>query len=267
MKPGVLKSVAAAAGYEFRMQIRRKALWIVMAVFGLLSVGPLLFLMYAPTEPSSLQPARLEGMSPAQLVGRWALVTQFWLPVALGLLLADRLPRDQRVGTVELFETLPARFGVRFVGKYLGATLATLVPVFLAYAAGLCYFAAVRGEPVLFPLGLAAFATVNLPGMLFVAAFSVACTSVLGVPLYQFLLVGYWFWGNTLNPDLMPTLSGTWLTPLGEYAANGFFGAKLMDSADAAAWEGVASVGLLLALGALALLCAHRYLRWQRARW
>ena len=41
---------------------------------------------------------------------------------------------------------------------------------------------------------------VNLPGLLFVAAFSVSCPVILWVPLYQFLFVGYWFWGRP-GPD------------------------------------------------------------------
>jgi hypothetical protein len=100
-----------------------------------------------------------------------------------------------------------------------------------------------------------------------VAAFSVSCPAVLWVPLYQFLFVGYWFWGTLLSPEGgIPTLSGTWLNPRGEVAANGFFGARTLYANGSYAWEGAASIALLLGLGILALFVARRYLGWQRAR-
>jgi len=137
----------------------------------------------------------------------------------------------------------------------------------LIYAAGISYTAVVRGDPGVIPLALAFFAAVNLPGLLFAAAFSVSCPVVLWVPLYQFLFVGYWFWGNLIPVGFdMPTLSHTILAPLGEYAANGFFGTQQVP-ARATVLEGALSVSLLLGLVALALLCAHKYLRRQQAQW
>lgn len=268
MKPGFWGGVAGATRYEFWMQWRRKALWISLLVFLALSYQPFNFMCF-PYLSIYMDPACFRDLAPEQLIGRWSLVVQFWMPVALGILLADRLPRDRRTGARELLDTFPAAPGGRLLGKYLGTTLAALFPVFLVHTAGVLYFAAARGEPAILLLGLAAFATVNLPGFLFVAAFSITCTTVLWVPLYQFLFVGYWFWGNLLNPvGPIPTLSGTWLTPVGGYAANGLFDAEndAYGSADAAAWEGFASISLLLALTALALYTAHRYLLWTKEK-
>ena len=33
------------------------------------------------------------------------------------------------------------------------------------------------------------------------------------------MYVGYWFWGNMLAPSFLPSLTGTLLTPIGDYAA------------------------------------------------
>ena len=254
-------TIIGATIYEFKMQLRRRALWITFLLFGLALV--LSRLTLTPWGPYS-------GDLPVpHLLANWSLSVQFLHPVAFGILLADRLPRDPRTRVSELLDTLPASHGARFLGKYLGATLATLLPVLLTWAAGIAYIAADRGAPGTVLSGLGAFAAINLPGLLFVAAFSVACPVVLWVPLYQFLFVGYWFWGNLIPTSptgtTMPTLSHTLLTPLGEYAANGFFGTE-QASVRATAWEAAASVSLLLGLAALALLCAHRYLRWQRAQ-
>lgn len=245
-----------ALRYEFMMQLRRKALWITFLVFSL----ALLNLTGSPWTRWS------EGLSVPHLVANWSLAVQFFHPIAFGVLLADRLPRDRRTKVQELLDTLPASLGSRFLGKYLGATLATLVPLILIYAAGIIYIAASRSDLSALPLALAAFATINLPGLLFVAAFSVSSTAVLWVPLYQFLFVGYWFWGNLIPVGFdMPTLSRTILTPFGEYMANGFFGTR-QTTVRAAAWEGVASMSLLLALGALTLYGGYRVLVWQRDR-
>lgn len=250
-------AVTGATAYEFKMQIRRKALWIVMAVFVIWGIAQFGYVYFQTPVALPL----------AHTVAGWSMMMQAVVPVGFGIMLADRLPRDRANKVDELFETLPSPPGGRLLGKYLGATLATLVPVFSAYAAAMTVVAVERGEVWTVPLGMLSFATVNLPGLLFVAAFSVSVPAILWVPLYQFLFVGYWFWRTLLSPEgPIPTLSGTWLNPLGEHAANGFFGARTLYANDASVWEGAASVALLLGLGALALLCAHRYLRRQRAR-
>ena len=243
--------LAGAIRYEFLMQIRRPALWIVVAVFCLIFTTLI-------TSPWNM----FQDLNTSQNVARWALSVQFLHPIAVGVLLADRVPRDGRTGASELLETLPASSAGRFVGKYVGATLATVVPVALVYTAGLLYVLLDSADPMAVPLGVAAFLTINLPGLLFVAAFSVACSVVLWVPLYQFLFVGYWFWGNLVAPPFfVPTLSGTILMPVGEFAANGLFDAQTV-MFRATALEGAASIGLLLGLAALALVGG--YALWRR---
>ncbi|HEX6548580.1 MAG TPA: hypothetical protein VF134_07565 [Candidatus Dormibacteraeota bacterium] len=68
-----------------------------------------------------------------------------------------------------------------------------MVPLFLAYAVNLVYLAGRFGDVTLvrfLPFILIAVVT---PGLLFVAAFSIACTEWLPVPLYAVLFTGYWF--------------------------------------------------------------------------
>jgi hypothetical protein len=240
--------------YEFQMQVRRPAVWITFLLFSLL-------LML--TGLGGFGNLKNLGMDTPldEVVTRWATMIQMFMPIAFGILLADRLPRDRRTRVGELFDTLPAPAAGRLVGKYVGSTLATLVPLVVVYASGLGYLLVKRGDPWVLPLGLAAFATINLPGLMFVAAFSVAVPVVLWVPLYQCLFVGYWFWGTMLPPEgAIPTLSGTWIEPAGRYALLALWYDEY------AAWEGLASIGLLLALGALALLGAHWYLRWAKVQ-
>jgi ABC-2 type transport system permease protein len=68
-----------------------------------------------------------------------------------------------------------------------------------------------------------AYLVLVLPGLAFVAAFGLVMPRLVGVRLYQVLFIGYWFWGNLVPQHVMPTLSGTWLTPIGKYADAGLF--------------------------------------------
>lgn len=246
--------------YEFRMQLRRKALWIATGIFFALT----LFVSQGPWQfPSS--------MLVIQILAFWTQELQTFMPVAFGILLADRLPRDRLLRADELLDSLPGSPSERFLGKYIGATLATLLPLFLIHLAGVVYVAVDQASAEAIPLGLAMFAAASLPGLLFVAAFSISCPVVIWVPLYQFLFTGYWFWGNWLlqGPQSslyipVPTLSGTLLTPAGYYAATGLFGVPDF-VLRATAWEGLSSIGLLVAFGVAALDAAHRYLTWRKS--
>lgn len=259
MRSGILPVTLGATGCEFKMQLRRKALWIALLgtslimyiwIRGMWSVPPVLPLSVA--------------------VGDWAIRCNAILPVVYGVLLADRLPRDQRLHLTELLDSFPAPAGSRLTGKYLGSALATAIPIFLAYCTGIVAILVDRHDPLTLPLALAAFVAIILPGLLFVAAFSVATPAILWVPLYQFLFVGYWFWGNLLSPSYgIPTLSNTLLTPAGGFAASGFFNHHTADITTISGntipgWEGALSIVALLGCGALVLLAAHRYLAWQR---
>lgn len=248
------------------MQLRRKVLWIVTGLFCLMTVSGFgLGLWNYPESSRSGEMVPPESEPLVEVVAGWSVVVQFVLPLAVGVMIADRLSRDRKTRADELLETLPASFGGRLFGKYLGATLATLVSLLLVYAGGIAYVAVDRGEVMALPVGLLTFVAINLPGLLFVAAFSVACPAVIWVPLYQLLFVGYWFWGNMLTPGTgIPTISGTILTPIGGYVSAGLFGWRLPWIPEATAWEGVASIAVLLVLAALVLVCAHLYLERQR---
>jgi ABC-2 type transport system permease protein len=246
--------------YEFKMQIRRRALWVTfICVVLLLTIrggGDIRYLLSNPDHLPLLT-----------MTGQWARSMNFIFPIAVGVLLADRLPRDRRTKVDELLSTLPAALSVRIAGKYLGSMLATIIPVFLFYCIGTGCLVYQSHNMLAIPFALLAFAAIMLPGLVFVSAFSIACPSILWVPLYQFLFIGYWFWGNMLNPSNgIPTLSATLLTPVGGYMASGFFGDNEQLISHATALQGVASLLLLLTIAIFVLYVLWRYLLWQQAR-
>lgn len=255
MTDGGWSALRGAAFYEFRMQLRRRAVWIVPLVVSVVAF----FDAFGPwPDPNyTTLPER---------VAAWAQAVQSLLPIGVGVLLADRLPRDRRTGVGELLEATPAAVGGRLLGKFAGATVATFVPILAIYAVGVGLVAADERDWRTIPLALLAFLSINLPGLLFVAAFSVVCPALIWVPLYQFLFVGYWFWGNVMPPDLgIPTLNGTLLTPIGDFMTAGFFGASGTWVLAAEPWQGALSILLLLGAAAAALAAGGWYLAWHQA--
>ena len=248
--------------YEFRMQVRRPAVWIALGLLALLiTAGGAGFreLLFYPLQSTSL----------VDIVGRWTIRMNFIFPVGIGVLLADRLPRDRRTRVEELFWSMPGALSARIMGKYLGSMFATLLPVFLLYVLGIGCILYHSQDPRALLLALEMFSAIVLPGILFISAFSIACPAILWVPLYQFLFTGYWFWGNMLGPRIgIPTLSQTILTPAGGYMAAGFFGVPAFQIFDfrVTTLQGVESLLLLLSTTVLVMVVLWYLLKWQQAR-
>ncbi len=259
-----LSIFSGALRYEFLMQIRRRSLWITYAVFTLL-LGAIVFSNDSSTIYKVL--VHPETVPLREAVVYWATMVNYLFPVVVGVMVADRLPRDRRTKVQELLITTPGLLSTRILGKYLGSTLGAITPILLIYIGSIAYIIYLMHNIMAIPLAIAAFATVVLPGLLFISAFSLACTALMWVPLYQFLFVGYWFWGNLFPPNRgIPTLSNTLLLPLGGNAALGFFGVQSSNVAHATVLQGVASIALLLGIAALVIIALHYILRWQQAR-
>ncbi len=249
-----------ALAYEFRMQIHRRAVWITFIALGL---------FFTQFHQPWFRPINTPASA---AIIYWTGIVQSFLAVAAGLLLADRLPRDRRTKVDELLNTLPSTVNARVFGKYLGSTIATLVPMFVIYSIGTAFILFRWHTFQALPVALASFTAIALPGVMFIGAFSIACTAILWVPLYQILFVGYWFWGNLLPDVGIPTLSTTILTPVGGYMCTGFFNQQGQEGVcspgiqGATAFQGVESILLLLVLAILVIFALTGYLKWQQAR-
>lgn len=247
--------------YEFRMQARRRSLWIVFAGIALIMLAVM---------PGDIinSGQSLRGMNLLQQVAAVTFDIS-WLPViGIGIFLADRFPRDKSHRVDELFESTAGTLSTRLAGKYLGCLLGTLLPAFLAYGLAMCALALLKHTLLVLPLSLVAYTASVVPGVCFVTAFTLACTSVIWVPLYQFLFIGYWFWGNMLGPGMgLPTLSATILTPRGSFIAAGLFNIPPVTPGMPAAslLTGMASMLLLLLIPLLVMLLFYRSLKWEQS--
>lgn len=256
-----LKVMWGVLRYEFRMQIRRPALWLAFLCIAFLVgrsvVSQLQDLFFQQAHFSTLQ-----------FAADIAFLTNWLAPLGVGILLADRLTRDRRTRVDELLNTLPGTLKMRLLGKYLGTTLASLTPAFLLYLLIMGLAVWQTGNVLLLPWSLLCYVVIILPGMLFIAAFSVALPLVIWVPLYQFLFFGYWFWGNMLSPRVgIPTLNGTILTPIGSVIAASFFATgRFGEAQPAPIMTGVASLVALLGIALLVLVALYQFLKWEQAR-
>jgi hypothetical protein len=254
-------TLAGIIRYEFLMQVRRPALWIGM--------GLLALLLYAAGLNAVLDdPIRGKILTHHDDILYWSWSSLGVLLVGAGLLTADRFRRDQRTKVNEMLRVSPAPLASRLLGKYLGSTLATLVPIALIYFGGVVYMAARWNDFSVLPLSVATFALLGLPPVFFVCAFSIACTTVLWQPLYMFLFVGYWFWANLGSDVAIPTISGTYLSPGEGYVINGIFHFGRYQfvtpvNPGATAAQGIVNILVLLACAAVALFAAWRLLAWQ----
>lgn len=265
--PSGARALAGVIRYEFLMQVRRPALWIAFALFGAVLLTVVLGSFIGDVGRSSGPGG--PGYTRSDLLTEWTVACQFILTVGAGLLLADRTPRDRRTRTSEVLWTTPAPTWARLLGKYLGAASATLLPILAIYALGVARLVLAWQDVGILPMALAAFGALVVPPLLFVGAFSVACTTLLWAPLYQFLFVGYWMW-TSLNPgQAIPTLNGTLLSPSENFIVTGFFHYSSYIPIDkgfypaSSVWLGLANMGTLLGCAAVALLAAWRVQLWQ----
>ncbi|HEY8472320.1 MAG TPA: hypothetical protein VIL37_06735 [Natronosporangium sp.] len=254
----------AAVRYEFRMQLRKRSVWLVPAlilVMILMIGGSLLRDLFEPA-PGEADPKQTMILLGLQL--------QAVLPIGYGCLLADRLIRDDRLRVAPVLDATPSRPGLRLLGKYLGAAAATAVPIILIYAGLTTAYSVYYGQPAALGWAAVCFGVVMLPGLLFVAAFALAVPLVMPAPLFRVLFVGYWLWGNLAPPEVMPTLANTVIQPVGGYAINGVLNHYGADGdlvtagpvagatlnflrPDPTALAGWLSIAILLALAAAAL--------------
>jgi ABC-2 type transport system permease protein len=163
----------AALRYEFRMQLRKRSVWLVPAVSVLLFLllgGSLLRDLFDAVE------ARTAGKAAMIDLG---IQLNALLPIGFGCLLADRLIRDDRLRVAPVLDATPARSAPRLLGKYLGAAGATAMPIVAIYAALAVAYTIYQGELGALGWAAATFGLVMVPGLLFVAAFALTVPLVL----------------------------------------------------------------------------------------
>ncbi|HEY7022499.1 MAG TPA: hypothetical protein VH349_15385 [Ktedonobacterales bacterium] len=257
-RPGQWPAFGAVLRYEFLMQIRRVAFWIIFAVGAIVPViqffNPQNFTHDANLAISQHSVVIIEITDIAGLVA-----------LATGVLLAGRVQRDRSLRVEEILKSARPTPMTRLFGKYAGATLASFIPAALLTALGTSVLVARYQDPNVIPLALAVAALTIIPATLFVGSFAIACGTFMWAPLFQFLFLGYWLWEQLDPKGSIPTLNGTILSPSMRLVMTGIFGFTPFRTSDlsyypavGAVW-GIANIVALVGVGLLALVLAGLY--------
>ena len=258
----MMRTFAGILRHEISMSLRRKGLWIA---YGLLFVFHTVLLFSPPPIGEMVKGEVIGRREVWQVAGRFLLACNVFFPIVAGILSADRVRRDFRLGVRELQDSTPLSRPVYVLAKYMGALASSLLPLFL-WVMGIAALMAVIGRAdasMLYAVPVA-FLAITVPAFAFVVAFSLACPMVMPLSIYQILFTGYWFWANFIPPKLFPTLNGTLLTPSGMFAQQGFFGGQVSQALTGAVQhtpaDAAANLAVLGLCAAAALFLLDRYL-------
>jgi ABC-2 type transport system permease protein len=254
--------------HEISMSLRRKGLWIA---YGLLFAFHTVLLFSPPPIGEMVKGEVITRREVWHVAGRFLLACNVFFPVVAGILSADRVRRDFRLGVRELQDSTPLSRPVYVLAKYLGSLASSLLPLLL-WVMGIAAVMALIGRAhasMLYAVPVA-FLAITVPAFAFVVAFSLACPMVMPPSIYQILFTGYWFWANFIPPKLFPTLNGTLLTPSGMFAQQGFFGGEVSKAIENTVRytpaEAVANLAVLGLCSAAALFLLDLYLRYLARR-
>ena len=143
--------------------------------------------------------------------------------MVFGIVLADRLVRDRKLGVAELLDSTPSNRSARLVGKYLGVCAATAVPVALLYSAVALAFTVWRGQPAALWWGLATFMVIVLP-LLLAGSLSFLGPQLMPTPLFRVLIVALFFWAAATEVESeFPSFAGTVFSLTMDYPLGVFF--------------------------------------------
>jgi len=244
--------------YEYLMQIRRPGLWASMIVL----VG--LFLLFGVLDGTRLAGEALND--PWKLGAALMSDMNLLAPVAAGILVADRFPRDRQTGMRELIgSSLPSSRALLF-GKYFGSLLAVLtVPLLILLVAMIAIAFEIHQTSFLLTTP-AALLVCMVPAWMFAVVWSLAFPLVMRLRLYQVLFAGFWMWSVAVPRSRLPTINQTILSVNGEYARMAFFyhdaGALYLLPPATTGWA-IFNVCLILALTIGGLLAMEIVLRKQ----
>jgi ABC-2 type transport system permease protein len=250
------------SGHEFNMCLRRRGMWIANIILYVF-YGAVLFIPNPDGSTAPFPPAQLW-----QIAGYVLSYSNMFMVLLGGILAADRMQRDFRLGVRELQLSSPLSLPVYILAKYLGVLAGVSLPM-LIWTILVGFYGIFQGAPFYFMgIMLLAFVSMGIPAYAFVIAFSLACPLVMPLRVYQVLFTGYWFWGNYLNPGAFPTISDTLLVPSGKYVMEGLFGGfpsaySSLPTPSHSASEAYLNLSVLAACILIALTVLFLYLRWQ----
>ncbi len=250
----------AVARYEYRMQIRRWGLWLGL----LLSTG--LFYWFLVVGLDTIPPQVLSN--PWDFGANLILPLILLAPVAAGILVADRFPRDRQLRMNELLESSQPSARIFVLGRYIASLLAVLTPPLLLALPVIIYAAVRFSLPELLWKTPVIFLAAALPSWLFIVAWSLTIPLVMPLRLYQVLYSGFWLWAIAVPRGRLPTINESIVDIGGKYASYAFFGFERPPNLNPPATAGWAifNISLEVGLAVVGVAATGLVKRWQEQR-
>lgn len=255
-----MPEAVAVALYEYRMQMRRTGLWLSL----LLVAGLFYWLLVVGLDTIPPQVRSNPWEFGANLVLPLILLT----PVAAGILVADRYPRDRWLRMDDLLRTVLPSSRSFVLGRYVASLLAVLTPPLLIALSVTIYAAARFSLPELVWKALVIFLVAVLPSWFFVVAWSLAFPLVLPLRLYQLLFAGFWLWAVAVPRGRLPTINDSIVDIGGKYAGYALFDFPRPSNLNPPATTGwaILNISLVVCVALVGVAATGLVKRWQERR-
>ena len=249
-----MKTFFGILAYEYRMSITRKAVLIVTGIF----IAIFIFILLSGNVTITDTDLNLWEDAGSIVMG-----LNIFFPVVAGIIASDRAVRDNKLNVRELLRVTKLKNATYIAGKYLGVVLSLVTMQFsIVLIYGLTTVIFYGFSPMYLLYLLAASSLINIPGLFFITAFSLACPLIMPVRVYQILFTGYWYWGNFLNPEFIPTIANTLLHAAGKFAASAYFNFNF-GSGTVPISKANANIAIMFLCAAAALVVMERYITWR----
>lgn len=250
-----MKQFLGVVRYEYGMSIRRKGVLIVGVLFALAYIG----LNYQADSPMIYPDSDQLWKEEAA----WFAFSQgIFFPVAAGIMASDRAARDWKLNVRQLLQVSGLKNSTYVFGKYIGVVLSLFtLQTFIYILLGVVMILGIGAPFIYLPHLLLYSLLINLPGLMFITAFSLACPLIMPLRVYQILFTGYWYWGNFINPEFIPSISNTVLNASGKFVLQ-YLAPQNFGLVTPSVTVGFVTLNIVTLLGCafLALLVMTRYI-------
>ena len=257
-----MKKLFGIFKYEYYMSIKRT---------GLLIIGLLFTAFYIYLWNSVSDDANVDYMITRMLfneAGQTVFFLNLFFPVIAGIASADRGIRDLKIGVREIIKATQISNAQYVIGKYLGVVFSFItIELGMMFIVSFVMVIFYHLSPLYIVFCLIAVLVISAPALFFVIAFSLACPYIMPIRVYQILFTGYWYWGNYINPDYIPSVSNTLLNACGKYALSAFFDIQTaLDVPEVLPSEALANIAILLLVAGLTITSLIIYLNQEGKR-
>ena len=248
-----MKEFFGVIKYEYKMSIKRKGLLIISLLF----IGFYIYSMTSSYEP--IKPENMNTRSYLMTAGNSAFFVNLFFPVFVGISAADRAIRDNKIGVKEIFRSTRISNQMHLFGKYIGVTLSYVtIELIIGSVVGILFVLVFHYPLVLILYSIIAILVIAVPALFFVIGFSLVCPYFMPLRIYQILFTGYWYWGNYINPDFIPSISRTILNASGMYPMYRYFDTESILASNNPP-NAILNIIVIVGLGVLAIFAMSQY--------